>query len=687
MSLLITSNYQDEYASKQANDPSHKINQGTPIQKASFYSNHLRNPLRVPPNSEIAVQSVKINRLPVYDIQPGNRFHWWLGDALEDANGTPTLDVSETLSIPIPATIKPGIYTQETFRAQLETELKRVCGCHPNYFNKTNIKDNIVSNKYEGYTYDFSQIDLSTATNYAHQLATWQGYHSKTAPLPVAGEYSATPDAGNKKVVLKRLKDTHHSSECTIINTDAPMELGKGLFTIDLWDTFGKAQNGGAGQFASGYSSHKCGFFLTSPALQNGSKNQFLAPGISDSSFMGFDAHGYPEDEVSVGDYRIDWNEAMDGSGYSLILSQLVWDDNAGGLLMKEIPYWTAGGDAVSAQVKTTGANKVGDNTGNPATDCFVGKFKVEFKNTGIKLTMAHYTKAGGEVYDKVICDTTKIANRVNHDRVWTPINQNKWALYLGASMATKDHEVIIDTLNWSDSLRGQFKFGTGVGDGSSWWSQAQYNNATRNMELCKNLASRENQKMKAGSVIHWRDLNATGDGLALSRALVLQQPKVNTGLTETKGLYYPAFGANMGDELGFPFMNAIPNIQFGDNLKKGGGAGGDQAFNWVVKSNAVPTYAVHSAFVKCPSLTAQSYNFCKSIPSQILYHIPRFSNEGREHGDLFFEVKDRCYIDLKNQDFINLNSLDVQIVDKNEQLVGDLTGTTSVVFHIRTRL
>jgi hypothetical protein len=146
-----------------------------------------------------------------------------------------------------------------------------------------------------------------------------------------------------------------------------------------------------------------------------------------------------------------------------------------------------------------------------------------------------------------------------------------------------------------------------------------------------------------------------------------------------------------MGDELGFPNIHSVNQTQYGNSKDAGGGAialpvnlGSE---HWDVSSHKIPTYAVHSAFIKCPNLTAQSYNFCKSIPSQILYHIPRFSNEGREHGDLFFEVKDRCYIDLKNQDFINLNQLDVQIVDKNEQIVGDLTGNTTIVFHIRTRL
>jgi hypothetical protein len=66
------------------------------------------------------------------------------------------------------------------------------------------------------------------------------------------------------------------------------------------------------------------------------------------------------------------------------------------------------------------------------------------------------------------------------------------------------------------------------------------------------------------------------------------------------------------------------------------------------------------------------------------LYHLPRFDNAGHDSGELFFEVKDRLYVDLKNIDFIQLNELDIQIVNKDERIVGDLCGDTIVTLHFR---
>jgi hypothetical protein len=90
MSLLICSNTQDEYSSQELNNLGVKINNGTPIQASNFFSNHLKDPIRIPPNSEVAVQSVKIHRNPMNDIKAGNLFHVYLGLGLTDAVGTGT---------------------------------------------------------------------------------------------------------------------------------------------------------------------------------------------------------------------------------------------------------------------------------------------------------------------------------------------------------------------------------------------------------------------------------------------------------------------------------------------------------------------------------------------------------------------------------------------------------------------
>ena len=69
-----------------------------------------------------------------------------------------------------------------------------------------------------------------------------------------------------------------------------------------------------------------------------------------------------------------------------------------------------------------------------------------------------------------------------------------------------------------------------------------------------------------------------------------------------------------------------------------------------------------------------------------MLYHVPRFTNDGRQFGDLFWEVAEKTYVDLNNTESFMLNQLQVQIVDKNERIVKDLKGDTIVVFHIKQK-
>ena len=65
-----------------------------------------------------------------------------------------------------------------------------------------------------------------------------------------------------------------------------------------------------------------------------------------------------------------------------------------------------------------------------------------------------------------------------------------------------------------------------------------------------------------------------------------------------------------------------------------------------------------------------QSYNGTKQSVSKILYHLPRFTNDGREFGDLFFSPGEKTYVSLHNANTEILNNIEVQIVDSNERPV-----------------
>ena len=133
-------------------------------------------------------------------------------------------------------------------------------------------------------------------------------------------------------------------------------------------------------------------------------------------------------------------------------------------------------------------------------------------------------------------------------------------------------------------------------------------------------------------------------------------------------------------------FSNAVPEV---GRLYDYAGvlavtAHSPQRARFIVQSAEIPGFHAKNCFVKCSSLTHQSYNFCKGLPSKILWHIPKYDNQGNQIGPLFFENPSPVYLDLKNAAPVVINDLHVEIVDKEELHARDLEGTTIVTFHVR---
>lgn len=90
------------------------------------------------------------------------------------------------------------------------------------------------------------------------------------------------------------------------------------------------------------------------------------------------------------------------------------------------------------------------------------------------------------------------------------------------------------------------------------------------------------------------------------------------------------------------------------------------------------------SLFIRLNNFTQNSINARQGTLSKIVGHLPRFDNSGNETGGLYFEPHEKTYISLGNTDEILINSFDIDIVYDNETLCTALSGKTIVVFHIR---
>ena len=108
--------------------------------------------------------------------------------------------------------------------------------------------------------------------------------------------------------------------------------------------------------------------------------------------------------------------------------------------------------------------------------------------------------------------------------------------------------------------------------------------------------------------------------------------------------------------------------------------------YGWYVGSTSVPNkLGGGSIFVRCPTLTHQSYNFGKGIPSKIIATIPSSSMEDTDaYGEGFFSPSEMTYLTLNNTETLNFNDLTLELVDKNEKIIDNFQKNTTITLHFR---
>jgi len=721
MSLLITSNRSEEYAHNDPTFPINHIPADIGIQQPENYRNHLRDPMKILPNSEIAVQSLRFTRNATIDVTDGDLFYVYLGLCLQSGTGegVDTRRIHDTTSVPIPCRVPSGKYTSEDLCDALQVVLKESVA-HPNYWQNVvvEIKRGTTSDAFEGFCFTFDCLAKTDGTDYGDKLETWQGLTTETQNDDSA--YTITNNVGSsgthpaKSTTITRTKATNPvgssigQNDCSVVCTDAPMDLVNGEIEVDLFQYAMEEQGiGGVVQ---------CSFFLTKPELPDETPLY-----LKGSHMANQDSQWGPQ---PIADYQVSW-EDRDGTGHKLYIYQLVaghpWRFD-GDYFMKEIEYWgtdNAKGptrygsgdrnDAVPPITQVDFDDMTTSTSGGTAG--YKGTFQVKFIGEGIRVSIRNYDSYPGQPLTwKVLCDTTSNveANRSQHLKCFTPINQNKWALYLGVSTNHLNHEINVDKMCWIDDLRTStttpYLYGSSSVQGSSFYQLNRHKYKTSNHggeKLIGHPLFRQNQAQTIdafygaggndGTGYAWIDLDAdTSVSVAYTRALTLADPGFPCDDEEEVGEYIPACGANMSLKLGFPHQTYVVSNNMGDTYRHNTTtAETDPAPKWVVCSTDVGDNGMHvfggnSLFVKVPSITAGSYNWCKSMPSQILYHCPTWTPDGRAYGQMFFEVHEKTYIRLNNTETININQFDVQLVDKWERLAEDLTGTTIIVFHIR---
>lgn len=694
MSLVICSNFDQnyEFEDTQGRDINMK-GQGT-TNPASF-TNHFSNVFTIPRNAEVAVQSVKINRNNVLRINHPKFFSWFLGKPLTKAT-----NYRHSCNLPVVVKVNPGKYgVLELGRKINEALMERGFDCHPDYNGNCEVIPHF-SNLSTGDTWNGWRFTINTsgdqsALNNADSLLRWG--EANNCEISDFAFQNTGPGAGVKitKVVNDPLTYVVGIGNANATPQDMPLSLMNGEFEIRPF------------QMGTTHS-WECG-------LVRAVNRENPAPDwcVFEDALTEGSAH-----PAGFFDYKLTWTDDNTGT-YRLYIEQAIVEEggferdkygtaNPGTFKMVETRYFGINGKSTPGviNIKLTETNcQDGLNTTGATTKYSRFKFVAKGERLELYAFGSNKNNPGGS-WETIISDVvykavedSEIGAQVYPDGTavkvptcFKPINTNCLNMY--PKVGLDGNGEYIEITKWGGRA-GSGDFPTYETPGTSLWARS-WDSDVGGIGRDDMYGAVYDIKRTA-EIDHGLMMNGIFDTAVYDPVLpdsnneapeyqlgILPQSHTQAGYKMDDYVYGSIMG-NSAEMLGFHHQTAVLQTEQGQTFRLDGiTSTSPPGPNWVLYSTQQPTLSSHTCFIRCPTLTHQSLNMAKELPSKILYHIPRFSNSGKEYGNLFYEPHEKTYLALKNTEELKLNELKIDIVNTDETIAEDLAGQTTIVLHFR---
>lgn len=625
MSLVITSNIAQEDNPEFSN-----------AFKPFSYQNRLLNTMRIPANSEIALQSAKINKNGLFVLDRANAgFCHYFGvpigtDATKLAAGEEIASLDDSTTQPFRGTIGAG----QAFRAGGR--------------NERNIED--MTNDLQAGVNACAFHPSLILADYSSTIKVDATYDATTLSLK-GFEFKTTQEKGTDKLL-----------KANVVWTD-----------VSKNEAYNFTQAGGVVS-----STDKAGFYVQSrqyPLCQNEGTAVFDIAGANTGSWMvGLSRINRPR-PIGAGDFDYTptyFDNSLTNTALKtgrFIQDQYRFADICVVRVGTNLRVFQAGSDSGSVgrtkingiymnEIIYYGAWNDDFNTIGQAAD--YERFEFKLINEEIVISAEQTAAAGGKTH--LLADFTTLKSKgAVKNQLLNPVNATEWAMYPvcaasgGQAGGKKIHlDQIVHYENYpvyTDNRYGEY----------DWWGWSQENNETT---LCRELEKRP-----------WNDA---------SSATILTPKKI------------PAMVAGQMDGYSSVFITA-KSVAYGDSTNE---CGSSRILGFEGQPVSIPTQAALvttnlsasvpklisniSLFIRLNNFTQNSVNARQGTNSKIVAHLPRFDNSGNETGGLYFEPHEKTYLALGNTEEILINSFDVDFVYENETLCTALTAKTVVCFHIR---
>jgi len=610
MSLVVLSN-QQSFSSGVAQN----------IEDPVRFQNSFSKSIEIPPDSEVAVVSAKINRSNLFNTGDQSNFKLYFGEELSQ-----TKSLQDVISTPF--TIDLSVEGGSNELSPIELANRVEDSINEQFFHPELIARTVVNASFDSEgAFEGLQFIYSASQNGARNTSE---VGSEFVAFNLESEGNASSSAsGALGQVIEGLGES--VEENVFVGTQRPLAPSGGMFEF----TPSNGSNNST-QWAVGLS-RSLPIYGLNPEFDNPYPNLFN-PG----SLPGTGEVGYC-DYMLVCDSEGDLQVFQTGKSDDDYLTE-----------MDEVQYYNNASNS-----SATG--------GLYFSSASFSKYMFVLENENLSIRGFDW-QAGKYINIISPIDTTG----VDFDQVTRPVSQNEWSLYpvfqlhtqndfievLGFNGAYKPGDV--DISYTEETFFGRTYFGN-------------FSDQLRYRRLSESIDRRP--VMSIGETINktYAGLRGSGANESVDYNIVM--------LFEEEVLYTPrylypipnnsvaeSFGYNTAivNEATFAVMSDHDSIRTFDPVQ------------------SATQQSIREAFIKLDSLNIESFNGATSDISKIIYGIPRFDNGGASVGPLYFQNPDRYYLKLNNPAPIQLNRMDVSIVNVDQTLVQDLYGHTIITIHIR---
>jgi len=591
--------------------------------QAYTFKNNLASQMKIPPNSEVAVQSVKINKDGTITIKPTDIFYIYQGGLVGSGKTHDTMGESNghTVRVRLNNTNYAEYVTIDEFRSKLQEALNR--GIYNLAFQKlctVEIKRD-ADNVFEGFNYKFTQQNkldstnvippASTAVSTFYNYDTYWGYTS-------AGYFTSTG-----------LTTVNQQYRCAIL-TESPLGNCGGKFKVSFFNSSTTGTSWAVGLRRSRY--NNTGLTDIHPVYFDPNGDPYLANG----QFYDYVVGAFQDAKNGNRKLRVYQSCLKNGVGFgdpAMATYQPI--------TMREIIYYGAhNASFASAYDMST------NFTTGQAYDF------VEFELLGDQMNLY----IGNASATRPLVNPTTLTSG-DKDNEFKPMSITTQLLYPQLWLEKQNKQMNVVTFHGKTG----YTFGNPDTD---WWAKMESKGLTE--RLCKEVDTRYWASLEDSSRYTFIKPNGSGIFKETDYPPVMIFSPDDTDYIRTDD-------ANSELLLGFEGRDVVEKGTYASPT-------------YTIVSNSVPSLLARgSAFIRLNNFTQQSFNAGKGGLSKILYHIPRFDNSGNQTGsDLFFEPAEKTYVALGNVNELNITSFDIDIVTEDEVFATDLVGKTIVVLHFR---